>query len=84
MLNFSLNFERKCKLIKEEKLANKNWVSPISFKSYLENKQKHKLKHWSNQTNYGARTRVTQSCSRFFLGRTCAELMRTNNGHKRL
>jgi len=27
MLNFSLNFERMCKLIKEEKLANKNWMS---------------------------------------------------------
>jgi len=31
-----------CKLIKEEKLANKNWGSLNSFKSYLENKQKKK------------------------------------------
>jgi len=72
-----------CKLIKEEKLANKNWVSSNSFKSYLENKQKHKLKHWSNRTNSRARARVTQSCSRFLLGRACAESMRTNNDRER-
>jgi len=56
-------FERMCKLIKEEKLANKNWGSPSSFNSYLEKKPKNKLKHWSNRTNYWARARVTQSCS---------------------
>jgi len=39
---FFKNFERMCKLMKEEKLANKNWGSPNSFKSYLENKQKNK------------------------------------------
>jgi len=69
-----------CKLIKEEKLANKNWASPNSFKSYLENKQKYKQKHWSSRTNYQVRARVMQSCSRFLLGRTCAESMRMNNG----
>jgi len=54
---FFLNFERTCKLIKEEKLANKSWGSPNLFKSYLENKQKNKPKHWSNRTDYQAHAR---------------------------
>jgi len=31
--------------MEEEKLANKNWGSPSSLKSYLEKKAKNKLKH---------------------------------------
>jgi len=71
-----------CKLMKEEKLANKNWGVTELFQKLFRKKAKKKPKHWSSQTNYRARAQVMQSCSRFLLGRACAESMRTNNGHE--
>jgi len=40
-----------CKLKKVGKLANKNWGSLSSFKSYLEKKAKKKKKQTNKQTN---------------------------------